>query len=127
MQVRRRARRFGVRQRGALDGHEYRKFTNGADTADLAIGFRDGGSVTAVGFRLIPLGRPNSFELRVVEGDGAVTRVALGSLEASTSIGLSSDAGVSRAVITQRPEFAAGVQTIFSLDDVSRTHIAPRA
>lgn len=103
-----------------------RRFPNGYGHLDLALGFRDGGSVKAFGFWLHAFATLNSMALRVTEVDGRTTVISLGTVVQRTYIGLSSRKGISSVVIFQRPAQVGGAESNFSLDDVSRTHITPR-
>jgi hypothetical protein len=104
-----------------------RRFNSGAGAVGLlraAIAFRDGGSVTALGFRLEPFATlsPNAFELIVTDANGAVTSLPLPRDIDDTYIGLSSPDGIKRVVITQHSEVTGGVVN-FAVDDVSRSRI----
>lgn len=100
-----------------------RRFSSGADTAQLALGFRDGGSVRAVGFRLQPFATSNRFEIVVTEANGNTTSSLLAADIGTRYIGLSSPNRIKRVLISQRPEPSGGF-TNFALDDVSRSRIA---
>jgi hypothetical protein len=100
----------------------FRRFAEGFElSADLAVAFRDGGSVRALGFRLFPFGTPNSFELVVTEADGTSTSFALPTdISAPQFVGLSSPNRITRVLIRQRGDGTGGGISNFSLDDVSR-------
>ncbi|HEX2704167.1 MAG TPA: hypothetical protein VHM65_00265 [Candidatus Lustribacter sp.] len=100
----------------------YRKFSDGADTGDLAVSFVKDGDVRSFGFLLNPFGHPNQIAIRVVEVDGTVTLVLLPQNAGATYFGLHSRIGIEKVVIGQRPDLAGG-WTNFSLDRVSRGHI----
>src|SRR5436190_5081148 len=93
-------------------------------TGQLAIAFRDGHSVPAVGFRLQAFGTPNQIELLVTETDGAVTSFFLPRDMYELYIGLTSPNGIKRVLIRQHPELTAGGMSNFSLDDVSRGQLS---
>jgi hypothetical protein len=93
---------------------------------ELALGFRDGGSVRAIGLWLTISSFPNQFELRVTEANGATTSFMLpADVQGRIFIGLSSFRHIRRVLITQHPELTAGGMSNFSIDDVSRTKIKP--
>jgi hypothetical protein len=102
-----------------------RRFNSGPGVVgplEMAVAFRDGKSVRAVGFTFLPFSPNNQFELIVTEADGATTSFFLRPDLGATYIGLSSPNLIKRVFITQHSGLAGGI-TNFALDDVSRGRI----
>ena len=93
---------------------------------ELALGFRDGGSVRAIGLWLTVFASSNQFELRVTEANGTKTSFMLpADVSGRIFIGLSSHRRIRKVLITQHPELTAGALSNFAIDDVSRSKIQP--
>jgi hypothetical protein len=115
----------------APDSVLFRRFNSGAGAVGrlrVAIAFRDGGSVDALGFRLEPFAQlsPNAFELIVTEANGDTTSFLLPRDIDDTYIGLSSPNRIKRVLVTQHSELTGGIVN-FAFDDVSRGRIFPAA